>query len=304
MVTFSRRAFVDRKASSAAPRRHRPDRWERSTVGGSLSAWRTALSIPGPSPARPLTNAVTPRSRAAPGSTRSLVQVLDLHDAPRGEDQPGSAEQHGVDGRLVQVADLEVAQAQQVADPRGGEDQPADLGRAERDGVARQAARDSRGSTVVVDPAVERADQVLPAARRVVASRGPAAPPAAGWGIRSVDRRQGEPEVVLVGLVEVDVAGDLDGPDRARSGPRVGAADEDVGRVRVVALVRRRLGVEEIRRVAQPPVQLVGQRGDGRNRVGKSPARPGYRLVIVSHVQRHLPRERVDRRDRPRPVRS
>ena len=82
------------------------------------------------------------------GSSRTLVQALDLDDPLAEGTADVVPEQDRVERGLVQVTDLEVPQSQQVADARRREDQPTDLGGAQGDRVARKAPAASRARPV------------------------------------------------------------------------------------------------------------------------------------------------------------
>ena len=153
------------------------------------------------------------------------------------------------------------------------EDQPADLGGSQGDRVARQAPRGQPGLAVLVDPAVEGRDEVLPAPRGVVGREHEPRPSSARWRREDVRGLHGEPEVVLVVLVEVDVSGDLDRSGQGdRPRPGVGAAGEQVragscGTARTPSPARRRgppgSGAGRAARRASPP---RGGRASGRPR--------------------------------------
>ena len=126
-----------------------------------------------------------------------------------------SAEQDRVERRLVQVADLEVPQAQQVADARRGEDEPAHLSGPQGDRVARKVRSGQPGPAVLVDPAAERRRRGSARGAGCSRSRARAAASSARAAGELVPGLHGQPEVVLVRLVEVDVSGDLDRPGQA-----------------------------------------------------------------------------------------
>src|SRR4029078_9756056 len=102
------------------------------------------------------------------------------------------------------------------------------------------------------------------------------------WGAVGVDGLEGDPEVVLARLVEVAPAGHLEGSGEGQwTRPLVRSAGEDVGAARVEALVRRRLGGEQLAGVAQPAAELHGHLVAGpeqrRERLG-----PGTRQRVVA----------------------
>ena len=125
------------------------------------------------------------------------------------------AEDDRVERGIAHVAEFEVAQAEQVAHPRCCKDEAADLGRAEGHRVARQRSRGEMRAAMLVDPAAQGPDEILPVP----------------WGVVRLQQEHGlllsrrrrelvpglhdRPEVVLVRLVEIDVSRNL---ERARRG--------------------------------------------------------------------------------------
>ena len=141
-------------------------------------------------------------------------------------------ERDGVERGLVQVAKLEIREAEEVADARCREHQPADLSRSQGDWVARKDPRGEMEPAVSVDPAVERRDEVLPAARAIARREDEPRSGLAGRRRELVRGPHDVPEVVLVVLVELDVTGDVERAGQARRRrPDVRTAREHVGRV-------------------------------------------------------------------------
>src|SRR6185503_10110963 len=134
---------------------------------------------------------------------RPLVQALDLDDSARKEHEFRRSERDGVERGLVQIPKLEIREAEEVADARCPENQPADLSRSQGDRVARKYPGGEMGLAALVDPALERCDEVLPAARAVGRREDELRPPSARRRRELVRGSHDVPEVVLVVLVEL-----------------------------------------------------------------------------------------------------
>src|SRR3954454_217042 len=120
------------------------------------------------------------------------------------------AQHDTVERRLVQVANLEVSKAEQVGDSRRREDEPAHLSRAEGHRVARKAASSEMRAAPMVDPAAQGSDQVLSPPRAVVGLEQERRTPPSRRRRELVPGLHLGSEIVFVGLVEVDIAGDLE----------------------------------------------------------------------------------------------
>src|SRR3954454_21748348 len=129
---------------------------------------------------------------------RPLVQALDLDDAARKEHETRPSERDGVERGLVQIAKLEIREAEEVADARCRENQPADLSRSQGDPVARKDPGAETGPAALVDPAVERRDEVLSAVWAVGRREDEPRPRAARRRRQLVRGLHDVPEVVLV----------------------------------------------------------------------------------------------------------
>src|SRR4051794_14142236 len=92
---------------------------------------------------------------------RPLVQTLYLGGPARKEQQVGLPEHDAVQRRSFEIANLEVGESEQSADPRCGKDLSAHLGGPRGSPPAREAAGGETRAAVPVDPAGEGRHEVL-----------------------------------------------------------------------------------------------------------------------------------------------